>query len=209
MGCITANGLPRTVMSVNRQIPGPKISVCKNDRIIVDVMNNMGGQELTFHWHGLHQRDSPWFDGVPMVTQCPIAGSNSFRYVFNASEAGTHLYHAHSGLHRMNGLFGSLIVREANDPNADLYDYDLDEHSIVLSDWNNVAVETTAPGTKIQFVMPDSILFNEFGNYFNNQTNQSLHTPMAVFYMERGKRHRFRISNIGGHFCPFEFNVST
>lgn len=58
------------------------------------------------------------------------------------------MYHAHSGLHRMNGVYGSLIVRESNDPNRDLYDYDLDEHRIVLSDWKNVMVETAAPGSK-------------------------------------------------------------
>lgn len=195
-------------MTVNRQIPGPIISCCKNDRIIVDVTNGMGGQELSFHWHGLHQRQSPWFDGVPMVTQCPIASGNSFRYIFNASEEGTHLYHAHSGLHRMNGLYGSLIVRESNDPNANLYDYDLNEHSIALSDWKNVMVETAAPGSKKIDQFPDSIVINGFGNYFNNQTNQFIHTPMAVYYVERNKRHRFRMSSIGGHFCPFELTVS-
>lgn len=30
---------------------------------------------------------------------------------------------------------------------------------------------------------------------------------MAVFYVERGKRHRFRIANAGSHVCPFELSV--
>lgn len=167
----------------------------------------MAGQELTIHWHGMHQRESPWFDGVPMVTQCPIFGGNSFRYMFNASQEGTHMYHAHSGVHRMNGLFGNLIVREANDPNADLYDYDLNEHLILLSDWNNVLAEVAAPGHKALDQYPDSIVINGLGNYFVNATNRFIHTPMAVFYVERGSRHRFRISHIGGHFCPFEMTV--
>jgi hypothetical protein len=25
------------------------------------------------HWHGLLQKDTPWFDGVPSVTQCPVS----------------------------------------------------------------------------------------------------------------------------------------
>lgn len=195
-------------MAVNRRIPGPIVSSCKNDRIIVDVTNGLGGQELTIHWHGLHQKKSQWFDGVPMVTQCPISGGSTLRYVFNASEEGTHMYHAHSGLHRMNGVYGSLIVRDANDPNANLYDYDLDEHLIALSDWKNVMVETAVPGGKKIDQFPDSIVINGYGNCFNNQTNQySAHAPMAVFYVERGKRHRFRMTSIGGHFCPFELNV--
>lgn len=142
-----------------------------------------------------------------MVTQCPIASGNSFRYIFNASEEGTHLYHAHSGLHRLNGLYGSLTVRKPNDPNADLYDYDLDEHLVVLSDWNNVNSESYAPGSSKIDQFPDSLTINGVGNYFNNRTKQILHTPMAVFYVERGKRHRFRLSSIGGHFCPFELIV--
>lgn len=54
-------------MTVNHEMPGPSINVCKDDRIIVDVTNNMAGEEVTMHWHGLHQNDTPWFDGVPMV----------------------------------------------------------------------------------------------------------------------------------------------
>lgn len=206
--CITANGVPRSAMTVNRKIPGPIISCCKNDRIIVDVANNMAGQELSFHWHGLHQRNSPWFDGVPMVTQCPIFHGNSFRYIFNAFEAGTHLYHAHSGVHRMNGLFGKLIVREPNDANANEYDYDSNEHAIVIADWNNVMAEIAAPGGKHIDQFPQSFLINGFGNYVDKKTNQSTNAPMAVFYLERGKRHRLRISTVGAHFCPFEISVS-
>lgn len=108
----------------------------------------------------------------------------------------------------MNGLFGKLIVREPNDPNADLYDYDLDEHVILLSDWNNAMAEIRAPGSKNLDTYPDSLMVNGFGNYFNNQTNRFIYTPMAVFYVENGKKHRFRMISAGAHFCPFEFTVS-
>lgn len=145
-------------MTVNQQLPGPPINVCKNDRIIVDVMNHMPGTELSFHWHGLHQKETPWMDGVPMVTQCPILAGNSFRYIFNAREAGTHYYHAHSGLHRSNGLFGPINIRDPNDPNADYYDYDLDEHSIMLADWNNVMAEEKAPGAINSFRVSDHLI---------------------------------------------------
>ena len=32
-------------------------------------------------------------------------------------------------------MFGALIIREPNDPHADLYDYDLLEHVIHVQDW--------------------------------------------------------------------------
>lgn len=59
----------------------------------------MHGLELVIHWHGLHQRGTQYYDGVPYVTQCPIHEGNSFRYQFDTN-AGTHFWHAHSGKRR-------------------------------------------------------------------------------------------------------------
>lgn len=67
-GCIPADGAERVIMTINQQLPGPSINVCKGDRIIVDVTNHMHGQGLTLHWHGIHQKNTPWMDGVGMVT---------------------------------------------------------------------------------------------------------------------------------------------
>lgn len=124
-------------MTANQQLPGPAINVCKGDRIIVEVSNHMPGQGLSIHWHGIRHQKTPWMDGVAMVTQCPINVGNTFRYVFYASNAGTYAWHAHSGVHRVNGLSGQLVVREANDPNQCTYDYDFAAHNIILFDWNN------------------------------------------------------------------------
>lgn len=135
--CLTADGVERGVMSINRRITGPPIHVCQGDLIVVDVTNSMGGTGAALHWHGIHQRKSPHFDGVPFVTQCPIEFSTTFRYAFLASEVGTQFYHGHSGHHKANGQYGALIVRENPwlDPNFDLYDHDLKEHVLVISDW--------------------------------------------------------------------------
>lgn len=67
--------------------------------MVVDVLNHMHGLELVIHWHGLHQRGTQYYDGVPYVTQCPIHEGNSFRYQFDTN-AGTHFWHAHSGKSR-------------------------------------------------------------------------------------------------------------
>lgn len=194
-------------MSVNRQLPGTPINVCLNDRIVVDVTNHLAGSELSFHWHGLHQKETPWMDGVPMLTQCAIPSGNTFRYKFKASEPGTHYYHAHSGLHRTNGLIGKLNVRHHADPNAALYDYDLSEHSILLSDWNRYSAEEKAPGVRSSTIQADSILINGHGNLFDEKTNQFMYAPMAVFYVERGNRYRWRVDDAASHNCPFELCV--
>lgn len=206
-GCVTGNGVQRNLMSVNRKLPGTPIDVCRNDRIIVDVSNFMAGTELTIHWHGMYQKETPWSDGVPMVTQCPIFSDNTFRYVFYAREAGTHYYHAHSGLHRTNGVVGKLNIREQFDPNADQYDFDLKEHSVLLSDWNNMLAEELAPGIQTSVVRPDSLLINGHGSYLDPVTKTYTYAPIAAFYMQKGKRHRMRIDNAASHNCPFEFCV--
>lgn len=192
-------------MVINQNLPGPSIDCCKHDRIIVDVTNHLAGSESTIHWHGLHHKETPWMDGVPMLTQCPISSGNTFRYDFNARQSGTHLYHAHSGLHRSNGIIGKLIVRDTNDTNAQFYDFDLFDHSIILTDWNNELAEENAPG--IREAQPDSILINGFGSYFFRELNQFSYAPIAAFYVQRGKKHRIRIENAGTHECPFEFSV--
>lgn len=91
--CIAADGIPRGVMSTNRKIPGPAIHVCRNDLIVVDVLNAMGGTSAAIHWHGFLQHETPWMDGVPFVTQCPIDFSTTFRYSFKAAESGTQWWH--------------------------------------------------------------------------------------------------------------------
>lgn len=77
--CVLADGVERGILTANRMIPGPSIQVCEGDRVVVDVENHMEGMEVTIHWHGIWQRGSQYYDGVPFVTQCPIQQGNTFR----------------------------------------------------------------------------------------------------------------------------------
>jgi hypothetical protein len=42
---------------------------------MVTVHNNISGpaEGMGFHWHGLLQKSTPYYDGVVSVTQCPVA----------------------------------------------------------------------------------------------------------------------------------------
>ena len=62
---------------------------------------------------------------------------------FLAKDPGTFWWHSHAGLQRSNGLFGHLVVRQppSRDPHSALYDYDLPEHVMSVTDW---LVEMTA-----------------------------------------------------------------
>ena len=155
--------------------------------IVVDVTNAMSGTAATIHWHGLHQRKTPYMDGVPFITQCPIIFANTFRYFFQATEAGTQFYHSHtgektyfatrhfkytcsilSGHHKVNGHYGALIIREPieNDINAQYYDFDLFEHTIVASDWMHDMAEMYDPGLPTRGkIEPKNLLINGRGQY--------------------------------------------
>ena len=55
------------------------VQVCKGDTIQVTLSNRLGdGRVAAFHWHGQVQAETPWMDGVPYVTQCPIMPGQDF-----------------------------------------------------------------------------------------------------------------------------------
>jgi FtsP/CotA-like multicopper oxidase with cupredoxin domain len=140
-----ADGFERGFQSVNRMLPGPSIQVCQGDIVVVDVNNQMDGTATTIHWHGFRQKGTPFYDGVPFLTQCPIIYGTSFRYMFYANDLGTHFWHSHSGLHKANGIYGPLIVRNDED-NQKLYDYDPENFIILVADWMHVPAENYFPG---------------------------------------------------------------
>ncbi|CRK96923.1 CLUMA_CG010348, isoform A, partial [Clunio marinus] len=203
--CVTTDGVERAVLTINRQLPSPSIFVCERDLVVIDVVNMMMGYETTIHWHGFHQKDYPWMDGVPMITQCPINSGNTFRYKFWASESGTHWYHSHSGHQKSNGIFGGIVVRKHVERHASLYDDDSSSNLIVLSDWKHELAETHFPGLRTQSggLQPANLLVNGKGTTRHLDARKSTTgTPLAVYYVQKNRRYRFRLVNAGGLTCP-------
>ena len=130
----------RSVIAVNGQVPGPTLIVYENQTIVVDVINNLATEGISIHWHGMHQRNTPWMDGVGLISHCPIGPGTSFRYIFKAIPSGTFWYHSHSGAQRTDGLYGGLIVIERNAVNYPIQFVDRPEsHTVLLSDWQQEA----------------------------------------------------------------------
>ncbi|XP_066146897.1 uncharacterized protein [Euwallacea fornicatus] len=212
--CVPGDGYSRGVVTVNRRIPGPSIEVCQNDLVVVDVENHLMSEGTSIHWHGQHMKTSPYMDGVPYVTQCPIPPRTTFRYTFPAVQAGTHFWHSHLGMQRVDGCYGPLIVRvpEEENPHDPLYDYDLSEHTMVLIDWEKVAgmEKFLNHHHSIGDNKPLTLLVNALGrnkvfNYDDN--NATYYTPLARFMVDQGYRYRFRIINAGFLNCPVEMSV--
>ena len=110
------------------RVPGPEIRVRQGDRVHVEVTNGLP-EETTVHWHGIRLPNA--MDGVPYLTQDPIAPGEIFAYDFDAVDAGTYWYHPHQrSLEQVGrGLYGPLIIEEADAPRVDR------DITWVLDDW--------------------------------------------------------------------------
>jgi len=84
-GLCAPDGYNRTCMAFNGTIPGPTIIANWGDKIKVHVTNRMVNNGTAIHWHGVRQLNSLLADGVPGVTQCPIAPGESMIYEFRAT----------------------------------------------------------------------------------------------------------------------------
>lgn len=145
--------------------------MCLGDVLRVDVNNQLMGDSTTVHWHGMHQTDTPFMDGVPMITQCPIPPHTTFRYSFTADHEGTHWWHSHSGMQRSDGALGALIVRKPREQMppvvSTLYEYDLPAHTIIIQDWEHISAVATFSSFhhSIGDNKPKNILINARGKY--------------------------------------------
>ncbi|XP_071438592.1 uncharacterized protein [Hetaerina americana] len=227
--CVTADGVTQALLTANRQLPGPSIQVCENDILVVDVWNRVPGAGVGVHWRGMPQKETPFMDGVPMVTQCPIPAHTTFQYKFRASKAGTHLWHAHSGAESADGLFGALVVRQpfSKDPHRALYDVDDPDHVIVLAEWSRgfalqrLADAHASTGDAGSPDLVDTLLINGRGEDrtldLENEVEGSSAggegslpppTPVASFKVRTGLRHRFRVAHAGGVAgCPVRLSI--
>ncbi|KAB2636891.1 L-ascorbate oxidase-like [Pyrus ussuriensis x Pyrus communis] len=157
----------KLVITINGGTPGPKILAQQGDTVVVELKNSLLTENVAIHWHGIRQIGTPWSDGTEGVTQCPILPGDTFIYKFVVDRAGSYLYHAHYGIQREAGLYGSIIVSVPNgvsEPFA--YDYD---RSIILNDWYHKSTYEQATGlSSIPFVWvgePQSLLINGRGRF--------------------------------------------
>ena len=69
-------------------------------------------------------------DGVPDVSNDPIAAGRVFVYEFPVLQTGTYWYHSHWDMQEQIGLAGPFVIEEANGPGN--IDYDA---VVMISDW--------------------------------------------------------------------------
>jgi FtsP/CotA-like multicopper oxidase with cupredoxin domain len=133
---IAPDGFSRFALTYNGTIPGPALIADWGDTFVVHVTNHMTENGTTTHFHGMRQLNNSQYDGVPGVTQCPIAPGKTMTYTFPATQYGTTWYHSHYALQYADGLYGPLII---NGPSSGNYDEDLG--ALMIQDWDHTPAE--------------------------------------------------------------------
>lgn len=160
---LTASLLTRTIRGkqfvmygFNGQVPGPLIRVPQNATITVRFRNRID-LPSTIHWHGVRINNRS--DGVPDVTQQPVAPGGSFTYTVHFPDAGIYWYHPHvrEDIAQAMGLYGNMLV---DSPDRAYYAPVNREQALMLTDLM-IHADTLIPFGKES---PDFALMGRVGN---------------------------------------------
>lgn len=157
----------------------PVISVQQGDTLDVQVTNKLM-ESTSVHWHGIRVPNN--MDGVPGISQPPIAPGESFNYQFKVDDAGTYWFHPHINSTEQlgRGLVGALVVQESS------YPVDRDE-VILLNDW----LVDEELNIIDQFSSPRDMSHD--GRFGNVITVNGKYRP--TFHLRPNERVRFRFIN--------------
>ena len=121
-------GKPKRAIATNGQIPMPTLTFTEGDTAEIYVHNRLK-EETSVHWHGLFLPNR--YDGVPNLTQMPIAAGATHLYKFPIIQHGTHWYHSHTELQEQIGMYGSFIMNKRTE-------WSIPTIPIILSEWTNM-----------------------------------------------------------------------
>ncbi|KAF2704103.1 multicopper oxidase [Pleomassaria siparia CBS 279.74] len=186
------DGVKTSMILVNGGFPGPTIEANLGDTFKIRVTNYIDDDQGTaIHWHGLFQKETPWMDGVPSVTFCPIAPGQEFTYEFTADRVGSSWWHSHYSAQTAGGLFGAIVIHGASP-----YTYDVDLGPVLIVGLSAI------PYHMRQIALTNNNLINgkmDF-NCSSIPAGGPSCTPNAgfsKFRFQSGKRHLIRLVNTG------------
>lgn len=168
---VNFTGKDKHAIAVNGQIPMPTLTFTEGDIAEIYVHNEMEvGTSL--HWHGLFLPNKE--DGVPYLTQMPIAPHTIHKYSFPVVQSGTHWYHSHSGMQEQIGMYGALILnKKSDDPTFRKGIDDIPQIPVVLSEWTD---------------------------YDPNNVHRMLHNASDWFAIKKGTTQSYAEAIRAGHF---------
>src|SRR5271165_7434486 len=169
----------------NGTCPGPTIQITQGDRVRIMVENALP-ESTTMHWHGLEVPIDQ--DGVPWISQKPIAPGEKYVYEFTLHQEGTYFYHSHGAMQEMMGMIG-LFILHPETPYQPRVDHD---YGIILQEWA---------------ILPDSTVPNTANMEFNWLTFNGVSAPASTPLIARlGSRVRIRVVNLGMDHHPMHLH---
>ncbi len=122
------SGAKTPIWGYEAAAPGPTLRLKQGTRLIRKFINALP-QPSTVHWHGIRIANA--MDGVPDLTQPLVQPGGDFLYDFTVPDAGTFWYHPHNRTWEQlaRGLYGALVVEEADPPAVDRDDV------LLIDDW--------------------------------------------------------------------------
>jgi len=136
---VNFSGKDKRAIAVNGQIPMPTLNFTEGD-IAEIVVHNKLRKGTSLHWHGIYLPNKE--DGVPFLTQMPIAPNTTHTYRFPIIQNGTHWYHSHSGMQEQIGMYGAMIIKKKEtDPRFRKGIDDLPAVPLILSEWTDIKPE--------------------------------------------------------------------
>lgn len=186
-------GPARNTFLVNSQYPGPTIYADWGDMISVTLHNQLESNGTGIHFHGIRQYHSNSQDGVPGLTECPLAPDDSRTYTFRATQYGTSWWHSHFSASYGEGCLGPIIINGPATAN-----YDMDLGALPITDWYYKPVSALAAYNAHNFVAPptgDNGLIN--GTMVSSGGGKYYTTTIT-----KGKKYRIRLINtsVDAHF---------
>ncbi|MCO5609725.1 hypothetical protein L7F22_063957 [Adiantum nelumboides] len=182
---ILDGNIPKQVININGQFPGPQIDAVTNDFLVINVYNSLN-EPFLLTWNGIWQRRTSWQDGVS-GTNCPIPPGRNFTYSFQVKDQiGSYFYFPSTGLHKSAGGYGGfkidnrvIIPLPYPSPDGELF--------VLIGDWYNANHTTLRRKLDAggQLDMPDGVLINGRGPFG------------TTLSLQPGKTYRLRVSNVG------------
>jgi manganese oxidase len=169
----------------NGSCPGPTIQVQQGERVRI-IFENRLPESTSIHWHGLEVPIDQ--DGVPWLTQKPIAPGEKYTYEFTVHQEGTFFYHSHGAMQEMMGMIGFFVAHpeRAYRPHAD-HDF-----GVILQEWA---------------VLPSNTVPNTSAMEYNWLTFNGVSAPAITPMIARlGSRVRLRIVNLGMDHHPIHLH---
>jgi len=140
---IEVNGRAATVFGLTQPDGTHGLVTEVGQRFRVRLENRLA-EETLIHWHGL---TPPWQqDGVPHLSQPPLAPGAAYDYDFALDRPGTNWMHSHHGLQEQRLMAAPLIVRDPAEAGADIQDVVVLFHDFTFRDPDEILAGLTGGG---------------------------------------------------------------